>query len=70
MEKKITVRESLAGGGYRIRKAPNPAWNGSPTPRRSPPVHAPKFKTCIVCRAKVPVDAEGNIPEGGMPCGH
>lgn len=27
-------------------------------------------KTCIICRAKVPVDAHGNIPEGGMPCGH
>lgn len=30
----------------------------------------PEHKTCIICRAKVPVDAEGNIPEGGMPCGH
>lgn len=38
--------------------------------RAMPATPATSNKTCIICRAKVPVDANGNIPDGGMPCGH
>lgn len=29
-----------------------------------------QVKTCLQCGARVAVDPAGNIPEGGMPCGH
>lgn len=54
---------------YVPRELGAPARAGAQAARQVPS-RVTATKTCIVCHAKVPVDADGNIPEGGMPCGH
>lgn len=34
------------------------------------PEREPDTRTCISCGAVVVTDADGNIPDGGLPCGH
>lgn len=45
-------------------------WSPSRFAPAAKPAPEPDLRTCLSCGAVVPLDAAGNIPAGGLPCGH